>query len=314
MTMPVASERRIGAVRRFNRFYTRQIGLLRKTYLGSPYSLGEMRVLYEIAHRDAPTASDIARTLDLDAAYLSRVLRKFEKRGLITRTTSQHDACRSHLTMTGRGRRMFAPFEQRTHRQIGAILVKLQPADQTRLIAAMATIEGLIEERREAVAEPEHEFILRQPRHGDFGWIVKRHAELYAQEYGWTEPFEGLFAQIVADFVNNHDPKLDRCWIADRNGENLGSVMLVKDAPGVARLRLLLVEPNARGLGLGARLTEECIRFARAAGYKKIVLWTHSNLTAARHVYRNAGFRLVRTERHKSWSRPVISEHYELDL
>jgi DNA-binding MarR family transcriptional regulator/GNAT superfamily N-acetyltransferase len=314
MTMPVASERRIGAVRRFNRFYTRQIGLLRKTYLGSPYSLGEMRVLYEIAHGGAPTASDIARALDLDAAYLSRVLRKFEKRGLITRTTSDRDARRSHLTMTGRGQRMFAPFEQRTHQQIGAVLVKLQPADQTRLIAAMETIESLIEESREAAAEPEHGFILRQPRHGDFGWIVQRHAELYAQEYGWTEPFEGLCAQIVADFVNNHDPKLDRCWIVDRNGENAGSVMLVKDSPGVARLRLLLVEPDARGLGLGGRLTEECIRFARAAGYQRIVLWTHSNLIAARRVYQNAGFRLVRSERRRSWSRPVISEHWELDL
>ena len=314
MTMPVANERRIGAVRRFNRFYTRQIGLLRKNYLDSPYSLGEMRVLYEIAHCDAPIASDIARGLDLDAAYLSRVLRRFEKRGLITRTTSNRDARRSHLAMTGRGRKMFAPFEQRSHRQIEEILVKLAPADQRRLIAAMETIERLLEEGRHAAAEPEPGFILRQPRHGDFGWIVQRHAEIYAQEYGWTEPFEGLCAQIVADFVNSHDPKLDRCWIAERNGENAGSVMLVKETPGIARLRLLLVEPNARGLGLGARLTEECIRFARTAGYKKIVLWTHSNLTAARHVYQNAGFRLLRTERHKSWSRPVISEHYELDL
>jgi DNA-binding MarR family transcriptional regulator/GNAT superfamily N-acetyltransferase len=322
MTMPAASERRIGAVRRFNRFYTRQIGLLRKTYLDSPYSLGEMRVLYEIAYRDAPSASDIARALELDAAYLSRVLRKFEKRGLISRTTSERDARRGHLTMTTRGRRMFAPFEQRMHQQIGEILLKLPPADQRRLITAMETIENLLEQSRHAAAEPKHEVILRAPRHGDFGWIVKRHAELYAQEYGWIEPFEGLCAQIVADFVNNYDPKLDRCWIAERNGENAGTVMLVKDAPkdslgdsaGVARLRLLLVEPNARGLGLGARLTGECIRFARAGGYQKIVLWTHSNLIAARRVYQNAGFRLMRSEPHKSWGRPVISEHYELDL
>jgi DNA-binding MarR family transcriptional regulator/GNAT superfamily N-acetyltransferase len=316
MTIPAGSERRIGAVRRFNRFYTRQIGLLRKTYLESPYSLGEMRVLYELAHRDGPTATDIARVLDLDAAYLSRVLRKFERRGLITRTTSDQDARRSHLAMTGRGRKLFAPFEERTHQQIGEILVKLRPAEQKRLIAAMETIETLLQTsgRADAASEPEHGIMLRAPRHGDFGWIVKRHAELYAQEYGWIEPFEGLCAQIVADFVNNHDPKLDHCWIAERNGENAGTVMLVKDSPGVARLRLLLVEPQARGLGLGARLTEECIRFARAAAYRKIVLWTHSNLTAARRVYQNAGFRLVRTERHRSWSRPVISEHYELDL
>jgi DNA-binding MarR family transcriptional regulator/ribosomal protein S18 acetylase RimI-like enzyme len=312
MTMPAPGERRVGAVRRFNRLYTRQIGLLRKTYLDSPYSLGEMRVLYEIARGDAPTASDIASELDLDAAYLSRVLRSFEKRGLITRKTSDRDARRSHLTMTSRGRKMFAPLEQRSQQQAEAILAKLPPADQTRLITAMETIETLLEGN--PAPEPKHLFLLRPPRHGDFGWIVKRHAELYANEYGWIEPFEGLCAQIVADFVNNYDRKLDRCWIAEHNGENVGSVMLVKDSPGVARLRLLLVDPKARGLGLGAQLTGECIRFARAAGFKKIVLWTHSNLSAARHIYQNAGFEIVRTERHKSWSRPVVSEHWELNL
>ena len=314
MTVSPANERRIGAVRRFNRFYTRQIGLLRRTYLGSPYSLGEMRVLYEIAHGAIPTATDIARALDLDAAYLSRVLRNFEKRGLIIRKTSERDARQSHLALTGRGRKMFAPLEQRSQRQIGAILVKLQPADQMRLTAAMETIETLLEGRAQGTGKPKHEFILRQPRHGDFGWIVKRHAELYAEEYGWTDPFEGLCAQIVADFVNNYDPKRDRCWIAEYDGENVGSVMLVKESPGVARLRLLLVDPKARGLGLGAKLSEQCIRFAREAGYGKIILWTHSILKAARHIYENAGFKLVRTERHKNWSRPVISEHWELIL
>jgi DNA-binding MarR family transcriptional regulator/GNAT superfamily N-acetyltransferase len=263
-----------------------------------------------------PIASEIARALDLDAAYLSRVLRNFERRGLITRTTSDRDARRSHLAMTGRGRKMFAPFEARSQEQIGSVLVKLPPAEQKRLIEAMATIEALLEQSRSPAAqpEPEQELLLRAPRHGDFGWMVRRHAELYAEEYGWTDPFEGLCAQIVADFVNNHDPKLDRCWIAERNGENAGSVMLVKDSPGVARLRLLLVDPRARGLGLGTRLTGECIGFARAAGYGKIVLWTHSNLTAARRIYQNAGFALVRTERHESWGQPVISEHWELQL
>jgi DNA-binding MarR family transcriptional regulator/N-acetylglutamate synthase-like GNAT family acetyltransferase len=314
MTALAPSERRIAVVRRFNRFYTRQIGLLRKTYLDSPYSLGEMRVLYEIAHGDAPTATNIARGLDLDAAYLSRMLGDFEKRGVVTRKTSDKDARQSHLALTARGRKMFAPLEQQSQRQIGAILAKLPPADQTRLIAAMETIEGLLEGDSHATAKPKHEFILRRPRHGDFGWIVKRHAELYAEEYGWTEAFEGLCAQIVADFINNYDPKLDRCWIADHDGENVGSVMLVNDSPGVARLRLLLVDPKARGLGLGAQLTEECIRFAREAGFRKIVLWTHNVLKAARYIYENAGFQLVRTERHKKWSRPVIGEHWELTL
>ncbi len=157
-------------------------------------------------------------------------------------------------------------------------------------------------------------YLLRAPRPGDFGWIVKRHGELYAKEYRWTEPFEGLCAQIVADFVNNYDPKRERCWIAEMNGENVGTVMLVKDKANVARLRLLLVDPKARGLGLGARLTDECVRFARRAGYKKIALWTHSVLTAARHIYEKAGFKLMRTERHKSWGQPVVSEHWDLEL
>jgi len=314
MAVLAPSERRIGAVRRFNRFYTRQIGLLRKTYLGSPYSLGEMRILYEIAHGNAPTATDVARALDLDAAYLSRVLYNFEKRGLLSRKISETDARQSHLALTHRGRKIFAPLEQRSQRQTGAILAGLEPADQTQLIAAMRTIETLLEKNSNATARARQKLTLRPPRHGDFGWMVKRHAELYAREYGWVEPFEGLCAQIVADFVNNHDPKLDRCWIAELDGENVGSVMLVKEAPGVARLRLLLVEPKARGLRLGSRLTEECIRFAREAGFSKIVLWTHSNLKAARHIYERAGFKIVRTERHKKWSRPVTGEHWELAL
>ena len=178
----------------------------------------------------------------------------------------------------------------------------------------MNTIETLLGGAAQASAQAERRSILRAPRPGDFGWIVKRHAELYAQEYQWMEPFEGLCAQIVADFVNDHDPERERCWIAEMDGENVGSVFLVKDSATVARIRLLLVDPQARGLGLGARLTDECIRFARRAGYKKITLWTHSVLTAARHIYEKAGFKLMRTERHKSWGRPVVSEHWDLEL
>ena len=245
MTSAGNAHLRIAAVRRFNRFYTRQIGVLRKTYLDSPYSLGEMRVLYEIAHNEAATAKDIGRALDLDAGYLSRILRNFEKRGLITRKASEKDARQSHLSLTARGRQAFDPAEKRSQRDVADTLARLKPGDQSQLISAMQTIENLLGERGE-VEPVNSNFILRAPRFGDFGWIVSRHAELYAQEYGWGEPFEGLCAQIVADFVNNYDPKLERSWIAELNGENVGCVMVVKDElPGVARLRLLLVDPES---------------------------------------------------------------------
>ena len=351
MTMPSDGTRRVAAVRRFNRFYTRQIGVLRKTFLDSPYSLAEARVLYEIASSVAPTASAIGRTLDLDAGYLSRVLRNFEKRGLIQRRVSASDARQSHLALSARGRRSFAPLDRRSQRDTQAMLRGLAPAEQVQLIAAMNTIETLLGAKVDSVRTgiahgkekrqgrfagrrsdwkkayetllggeaapppvPARRYRLRAPVPGDFGWIVKRNGELYAQEYGWKSPFEGVCAQIVADFANGHDPKRERCWIAELDGENVGTVMLVKDKPGVARLRLLLVDPKARGLGLGARLVDECIRFARRAGYKKITLWTHSVLTAARHIYEKAGFKLRRSEPHKSWGRPVVSEHWDLEL
>ena len=306
--------RRIAAVRRFNRFYTRQLGVLRKNFLNSPYSLGEARVLYEIASGQAPTASEIGRALDLDAGYLSRTLRNFERRGLIARKPSPRDARQSRLVLTVRGRRIFAPLQRRSQRQAGDMLGKLSAAAQARLVAAMATIEGLIETPAAKAPAPRGTYLLRAPRRGDFGWIVKRHAELYAEEYGWIAPFEGVCAQIVADFVNKYDARRERCWIAEMNGENVGSIMLAKDSDSVARIRLLLVDPKARGLGLGARLTDECIRFARRAGYKKITLWTHRVLAAARRIYEKAGFRLKRSERHRSWGRPVVSEHWDLEL
>lgn len=309
--MTAAGQQRIAAVRRFNRFYTRQIGVLRKTYLNSPYSLGEMRVLYEISHGNGVTASDIASALDLDAGYLSRVLRNFEKRGLIMRKTSAKDARQSHLALTARGRKMFAPHERRSQRDVATMLGKLPDGERARLVSAMATIETLL---GEPPAEAKRSYILRAPRHGDFGWIVSRHAELYAQEYGWTEPFEGLCAQIVADFVNNYDAKRERCWIAEMDDENVGCVMLVKDPNNVARIRLLLVDPKARGLGLGMRLTDECVKFARAAGYKKVTLWTHSILSAARHCYEKAGFTLTSSEKRHTWGKDVVAEFWDLVL
>jgi DNA-binding MarR family transcriptional regulator/GNAT superfamily N-acetyltransferase len=310
--MPIGSPKRIGAVRRFNRFYTRQIGVLRKNYLDSPYSLAEMRVLYEITHAGAHTAGDIVVALDLDAGYLSRVLSKFEKQGLITRKPSKEDARQSQIALTARGAKTFEPYERRSQQLAGATLDKLSGGAQTKLVAAMQTIESLLDESSAASSRPD--YILRPPKLGDFGWIVARHAELYAQEYGWTEPFEGLCAQIVADFANKNDPACERCWIAELNGENVGTIMLVKDSEDVARIRLLLVDPKGRGLGLGTRLVGDCVNFARASGYKKITLWTHSILTAARHVYEKAGFTLTSSEKRRSWSKDVVAEYWDLEL
>ena len=308
--MGTASQR-IAAVRRFNRFYTRQIGVLRKNYLDSPYSLGEMRVLYELAHNGARTATDIGRALDLDAGYLSRVLRNFEKRGFISRKTSPDDARQTHIALTARGEKAFAPFERRSQDQAGGMLKTLSLGEQARLVAAMTTIESLLH----GAPDAKREYIVRPHRTGDLGWMVTRHAELYKQEYGWGTPFEGLCAQIVADFDNNFDAKRERCWIAEMNGENVGCVMLVKDEkPGVARIRLLLVDPKARGLGLGQHLVDECVKFARTAGYRHITLWTHSILTAARHVYERAGFTLTSSQKRKSWGKDVVAEYWDLDL
>jgi DNA-binding MarR family transcriptional regulator/GNAT superfamily N-acetyltransferase len=315
--MTAAGQQRIAAVRRFNRFYTRQIGVLRKTYLGSSYSLAEMRVLYEIAQADKLgerlTASEIGRALDLDAGYLSRVLRNFEKSGLITRKTSLQDARQSYLALTARGAKTFAPFERRSQQHASAMLGKLSSTQQVRLVAAMDEIETLLDGGAAKPTETSN-YILREPRPGDFGWILARHAELYAQEYGWTEPFEGLCAQIVADFVNKYDAKRERCWIAELDGENVGTVMLVKDSDSVARLRLLLVDPKGRGLGLGARLVDECIAFARSAGYTKITLWTHSVLIAARHIYEKAGFKLTSSEPRHTWGKDVVAEFWDLEM
>lgn len=297
-------------VREFNRFYTKQIGLLRKGYLDSPFSLGELRVLYEVGHRKKPIAAELAKELNLDAGYLSRVLANFQKRGLIARKASGTDARQSHLSLTQRGRREFAPLEAKTQRAAAAMLEKLSASDQKRLVDAMQTIQKLLG----APVQERRSYVLRSHRPGDIGWVVHRHGVLYAAEHGWDERFEALVAEIAAKFIEDFDPKRERCWIAEDNGEILGFVFLVKKSARIAKLRMLIVEPSARGRGLGKRLVDECICFAREAGYRRITLWTQSNLIAARSIYEKAGFRLVHQERKISFGQDLVSETWELKL
>ena len=307
----LTSESRIQSVRHFNRFYTRQIGVLREGLLNSPFSLTEVRVLYELAHREQPTATELGKDLELDAGYLSRMLRSFEKQGLISRTASETDGRQNRLALTHRGRSAFAPLEERSNQEVGRMLGKLSTAQQKRLVEAMRTIEQLL------VARPPQSvsYLLRNQQPGDMGWVVHRHGVLYAQEYGYDERFEALVATIVAEFIQNFDPKRERCWIAEREGENVGCVFLVRKSQTIAKLRLLLVEPSARGLGIGKRLVSECVRFARQAGYKKLTLWTQSELHAARHLYQEAGFKVAHKKTHQSWNRDnLISETWELKL
>jgi DNA-binding MarR family transcriptional regulator/GNAT superfamily N-acetyltransferase len=300
----------VAAVRGFNRFYTQKIGVLDEGLLKSRFSLTEARVLYELANRERPTATELCGDLGLDAGYLSRILRRFEQQGLLVRMTSKDDGRQSLLTLTARGRAAFAPLDTRSRREIGALMDGLAPADQARLVAAMGTIERLLGVRPPSDAP----YLLRPHQPGDMGWVVHRHGALYAQEYGWDERFEALVAEIVAKFIARFDPKEERCWIAERDGEIIGSVFLVKQSKTVAKLRLLLVEPAARGLGLGSRLVEECMRFARQSGYRKITLWTNDILHAARHIYVKAGFRKVGSERHHSFGHDLVGETWELEL
>jgi DNA-binding MarR family transcriptional regulator/GNAT superfamily N-acetyltransferase len=301
----------VSAVRRFNRFYTRQIGLLQEGLYKSPFSLTEVRVLYELAHRERPTASELGRDLGLDAGYLSRILRSFEKREFLLREPSQKDGRQSHLALTPRGHKVFAPLDVRSQEEVAAMLAKVPPPEQARLVQAMGTIEKLLGGR----PEPKVPYILRPHQPGDMGWMVYRHGVLYSQEYGYDERFEALVAKIAAEFIEHLDPKRERCWIAEKDGERVGSVLLVKKSETIAKLRVLLVEPSARGLGIGRRLVEECIRFARQVGYKKMMLWTQSELTAARGIYEKAGFQLIRKEKHADWGREkLISETWELKL
>jgi DNA-binding MarR family transcriptional regulator/GNAT superfamily N-acetyltransferase len=300
----------VEAVRRFNRFYTKQIGVLHERLLRSPFSLTEARVIYELAHHEKTTATELSNELGLDAGYLSRLLRSFKKRGLIHKQPSQADGRQTLLSLTEQGEEAFAMLNARSRSEVGAMMSVFSAADQNRLVKAMHTIEGLLG------AQPERKvpYLLRPQQPGDMGWVVHRHGVLYAEEYGWDEQFEALVAGIVAKFIQHYNPKQERCWVAEMDGEIVGSVFLVKKTGTVAQLRLLLVEPKARGLGIGTRLVGECIRFARRVGYRKIVLWTNSVLNAARHLYEEAGFHLIHEEPHHSFGHDLIGQTWELKL
>jgi DNA-binding MarR family transcriptional regulator/N-acetylglutamate synthase-like GNAT family acetyltransferase len=301
----------IAAVRAFNRFYTERIGVLREGYLDSPFSLAQVRVLYELAHRERTTAGELARDLGLDPGYVSRIVRGFERQGLVERRRSEADRRQSDLWLTGAGRAAFAPLDKRSHDDVGALLADLSDAERRRLVGAMATIERLLGGR----PEPRVPYLLRPHGPGDTGWVVARHGFLYAQEYRFDERFEALVAEIVAHFLRDFDPKRERCWIAEREGENVGCVFLVKQDEAVAKLRLFLVEPSARGLGIGTRLVDECVRFARFAGYRRVTLWTQSILLAARRIYARAGFQLVHAEPQPNFGRDdLVAETWELAL
>ncbi|MCU0966114.1 MAG: helix-turn-helix domain-containing GNAT family N-acetyltransferase [Burkholderiaceae bacterium] len=315
-TLPDTAER-IAALRQFNRFYTRRIGVLHERLLDSRFSLAESRLLWELAHTEQTTATELAATLELDAGYLSRLLRGFKERGLVKAGRSPADARQTRLSITAAGRRAFAPLEQRQMAEVAVLLGPLSDAQQRELLAAMARIEALLGAR--AQTQP---FVLRAHRPGDIGWVVSRHGALYAQEYGWDQRFEALVARIAADFIERFDAAREACWIAERDGGNLGSVFLVQARdeatqalePGTAQLRMLLVEPSARGLGLGVALVNQCERFARQAGYRRIRLWTNSLLLAARGIYQRAGYQLLASEPHHSFGHDLVGETWELEL
>ena len=303
-------EARVEAVRRFNRLFTRRIGVLREGLLHSSYSLTEARVLFELANRKELTASDLVRELGLDPGYLSRTLGRLERQRLVGKVRSETDGRRRLLSLTPEGEEAFNVLDSRSREEVSEMLGGLSEGEQRRLLEAMLTIEGIFEKGLK-FSEP---FVLRPHEPGDMGWVVQRHGVLYAGEYGWDERFEALVARIVADFIDGFDPKKERCWIAEMGGERVGCVFVVKDSETVAKLRLLLVEPGARGLSLGTRLVEECIRFARNRGYKTLTLWTNSVLDAARHIYEEHGFVLVEEEEHHSFGHDLVGQNWELVL
>jgi DNA-binding MarR family transcriptional regulator/predicted GNAT family N-acyltransferase len=304
------SEEQVAAVRAFNRFYTRKLGVLDQHLMNSPFSLSEARVLYELAHRDDPAAKEIGGELGLDPGYLSRIMQKLDESGLITRKPLPSDRRQYRLGLTTKGRQVFAKLDRSSHDEVAAMLAQLDAGDQAALIHAMATIARALEPQ--AGARPA--FLLRSHRPGDIGWVVSRHGAIYAQEFGWDIGFEALVAEIGAQFIKSYDPSREHCWIAEVDGEPVGSIFLVKSSDEVAKLRLLLLEKKARGLGIGRALTDQCIRFARETGYKTITLWTQSILVAARGIYQRAGFRRVAEEPHHSFGVDLVGETWEMKL
>jgi DNA-binding MarR family transcriptional regulator/N-acetylglutamate synthase-like GNAT family acetyltransferase len=301
----------VKAVRRFNRFHTRQAGVL-EPYLGSELSLTEVRVLYELAHRQGLTATGLSRELGLDAGYLSRLLKRFAQQGWLQRSANPLDARQGLLGLTEAGHAAFAPLQQTSREQAAALLAPLSPAQRNELVAAMARIEQLLDPA--APAPRTRTVLLRDPAPGDMGWVVQQHGELYAREYGWNAEFEGLVAGIVADCVRKFQPAWERGWIAELDGERVGSVFVVRKSATTAQLRMLLLTPAARGLGLGGRLTDECIAFARQKGYRKMALWTNDCLDAARAIYAKRGFRLVKSEPYEGFGKQLVGETWEMKL
>ena len=301
----------IRGVRVFNRFYTKQIGVLDEHLLQSPFSLAEARVIYELAARGNATATDLRDELGLDAGYLSRILQRLEKQKLVEKRSEKADARKSILTLSEKGKGEFARLDKMSRGQIENILAKLSSADQRRILDSMKTIEQLLSPRP---IDNYRSYVLRQPQPGDLGWVVQANGRLYTEEYGWDETYEAMTAQIVADYVKKFDPKRERCRIAEKGGEPVGSVFLVKRSATVAKLRILIVDPKARGLGIGKRLVDECTRFARQAGYKKITLWTNSVLLAARRIYKQAGYKMVSAEKNHIFGKDLVSETWELKL
>ena len=298
----------IDAVRHFNRAYTRRIGLLNRGLLKSEFTLVEARILYELAHREGTTASALAEFLELDAGYLSRLLSGLAKRGLISRKPSVDDRRATLLELTPAGRDAFAELDRRSRAEVGEMLERLTVANRRDLVRAMATIE------RHLGGEKPAQIRLRTHEPGDLGWIVERHGAVYARDYGFDSGFEALVAEIAAKFLKEYNPDRERCWIAELDGRRVGSVMLVKQSHATAKLRLLLVEAEARGLGLGRQLVETCLQFARATGYREMTLWTNSILDEARGLYESLGFTLVKEERHRSFGRDLVGQDWSLSL
>ncbi len=305
------SDNSIDLVRKFNRFFTRKIGVLREGLLHSAYSLTEVRILFEIANSDALTAAILGRELGLDAGYLSRILSRFEDQGFTERVRSEKDGRQFMIHLTQKGSDLFHELDRRSRDEVAEMLTGLTEEQQKKLLKSMQEIENILDRKSFKFAET---FFLRSHQPGDMGWVTHRHGVLYAREYGWDERFEALVAQITADFINNYKPERERCIIAEMNGEIAGSVFVVHSSDTVAKLRLLLVEPKARSLGLGSRLVQECITFAGQAGYKKLVLWTNSVLADARRIYAKAGFKLVKQEEHHSFGKDLTGETWELIL